>query len=141
MTPEGLEWLNEAECLSLLSKNQFGRIGISVGALPAILPVSYVLDDGSILFWSSTGTKLSAAAKDSVVAFECDHLDEPGRDAWSVLAIGVAREVTDADEMARARRLGLRTWAKQDGIQLFRIPIELVSGRRIFAAGWKEVPT
>jgi nitroimidazol reductase NimA-like FMN-containing flavoprotein (pyridoxamine 5'-phosphate oxidase superfamily) len=45
-----LEELDEAQCLNLLATISVGRVGISSEALPAILPVNFVLHHRDILF-------------------------------------------------------------------------------------------
>lgn len=127
---EGLEILDEDECRSLLRQHDVGRIGVSMRALPAIFPVYYTVDEDEIVFRSSPGVKLSAAARHSVVAFEVDDVN-PGRDAgWSVLVIGTAREVTDADEIARLARLPIPTRPGGQPDHFVRIAIRFISGRR-----------
>ena len=37
-------------CLSLLARHSFGRVGLSVDALPVVLPVNYVLDGERCVF-------------------------------------------------------------------------------------------
>jgi len=69
---EGLELLTEAEARALLSSGEVGRVGITVGALPAIFPVNYRIVDGRIFFRTAPGSKMSAAAEGTVVAFEVD---------------------------------------------------------------------
>ena len=54
------ETLNDDECFELLSSAWLGRVGISAGALPAILPVAYAVDGASVVFRTSTGSKLAA---------------------------------------------------------------------------------
>ena len=39
----GLEVLSREECLSLMATVSVGRLGVSIDALPAILPVNFVL--------------------------------------------------------------------------------------------------
>ena len=69
---EGLEILTEDECMALFGSTTVGRVGITIGALPAIFVVNYVLVDGDIVFRTSDGTKLEAALRHAVVAFEAD---------------------------------------------------------------------
>ena len=84
----------------------FGRVGVSVEALPAILPGHDRGDGRAVVFRTVPGTKLAYAAA---------RLD-PGRrgrrvrrrvgDGWSVLVRGVASELADdAATIARAREL------------------------------------
>jgi uncharacterized protein len=123
--------LGRRECLGLLATGEVGRVGVSIGALPAILPVNYTLLGENVLFRTVPGTKLSAATQQQVVAFEVDGFDESGSTGWSVLVQGRASEVTDADMLARARSMSLEAWAL-DGVadRYVLIPTEKISGRR-----------
>ena len=96
----GLEVLDRDECLQLLSGCSLGRVAVSVGALPVILPVNFLLDRERILIRTGPGTKLDAATRDSVVAFEVDHIDPFSHGGWSVCLTGMAREVKDEAELA-----------------------------------------
>lgn len=130
-TPQ-IEGLSRDECMSLLETVFVGRVGVSVGAIPAVLPVNYVMDGDTIVFRTVPGTKLDAALTNSVVAFEADDFDALHETGWSVLVRGIAREVTDEHALARARRLPLRSWAfNGDADRYVRIDAELVTGRRI----------
>ena len=131
----GIEELGPDECLQLLTSVPVGRVGITIDALPAVLPVNFVVHEGAIVFRTVPGTKLDAATAGAVVAFEADSYgsaDQPW--GWSVLVRGVAQEVTDAGELAAARRLPLESWA-WDGVadRFVRIEPTLVTGRRIKA--------
>ena len=114
-----LRVLSRQDCLDLLAKEQLGRVGLSMGALPVILPVNYVLFDQSVLFRTVAGTKLAAATLGSVVAFEVDSYRDDGRAGWSVLVVGRASELTDPAELSRAQALGLRPWATPEAAQHF----------------------
>lgn len=128
---EGVDVLDEDECRALLAGAKIGRVGVCVGAMPAIFPVNFVLDRDSIVFRTAEGTKLNAATHHAVVAFECDRVDEFEHSGWSVLAVGMARAVTDPDEIERLRRLPLRPWAAGQRECFVRIPLDLVTGRRV----------
>lgn len=130
----GLEVLDREECLRLLERVPVGRIVLTMGALPAILPVNFALDDGAIVVRTGAGTKLAAAARNAVVAFEIDDIDPLGETGWSVTAIGRAVEVIDPQQLERARRLPLRPWAPGSRDHYIRIVPEIVSGRRIVSA-------
>src|SRR5678815_1304916 len=65
---EGLELLTEHDARALLASGEIGRVGITIGALPAIFPVNYRVIDGAIVFRTAPGSKLSAAAEGAVVA-------------------------------------------------------------------------
>ena len=126
----GLEVLGREECLTLLRTRPVGRIGVSSGALPVVLPVNFVVDDDRIVLRTNPGTKLSAALHDAVVAFEVDDWDTLGHRGWSVMVTGRAREARGA-ELAAARALPLRPWGATPSDHYVVITIDLVSGRRI----------
>ena len=123
--------LSRAESLRLLSGSSLGRVAVTMGALPVILPVNFLLDGDRILVRTSTGTKLDAATQDAVVAFEVDHVDPFAHSGWSVCVTGMAREVTDRDELARISRLPLAHWAPDGGDHIVAMSTEFVTGRRI----------
>lgn len=127
----GLEVLSREDCLSLLGTARLGRIAVTSRALPTILPVNFSFDGRQILIRTGRGTKLDAATRDSVVAFEVDQI-EPGRNTeWSVVVTGVARVLTDPDEVAAAQRPSLVRWAAAADDRIVAISPEVVSGRRV----------
>jgi len=85
-------------------------VAVSVGALPAIFPVNYATLDGDVVFRSGPGTKLTAAARGSVVAFEVDEADRFAHTGWSVMVVGPAHQLTDPHDRAVACRLPLASW-------------------------------
>jgi uncharacterized protein len=126
----GLQVLDREQCLGLLRRTPVGRIGFSSGALPVILPVNFAVDGDQVLVRTGRGSKLDAATRNAVVAFEADDIDPKARLGWSVVATGVAREVP-ADEVARLDLSGLDRWAPGEDGRLIAISLDLVSGRRL----------
>ena len=131
LVDNGLEILAPEECHDLLRRGAVGRVAVTVAALPAIFPVNYALLGEDIVFLTGEGTKLRAAVAHAVVAFEVDDFDATRPDGWSVLAVGVAQEITDPEQLTAARKLGLRPFAPGDRIHFVKIRPEFVSGRRI----------
>ena len=127
----GLEVLTEAEALQLLSTVPVARLGLSIGALPVVLPVNFVVDGKDIVVKTAEGSKLDAALRYSVVAVEADAIDPISHHGWSVLVQGTSRVLTLPGEIERARSLPLRSWASDDGDRFMAISIDMVSGRRI----------
>jgi nitroimidazol reductase NimA-like FMN-containing flavoprotein (pyridoxamine 5'-phosphate oxidase superfamily) len=127
----GLEVLGRDECLQLLERTAVGRLGVTIGALPFVLPVNFLVDDDRILVRTGEGTKLDAALRDSVVAFEVDHVDPLDHGGWSVCVTGVAHEIRDPAELERIARLPLPHWAPNDAGHVMAVSMELVTGRRI----------
>jgi hypothetical protein len=128
----GLEVLDTAECLRLLEGSTIGRIGITSGALPVILPINYRVDRDRVLFRTSAGTKLDAATRNAVVAFEVDHIDPVYHSGWSVVVTGVA---TDVDGAADEDVWATPRWAPGAGDRLVAISLDEVSGRRLHGGG------
>ena len=125
----GLEVPSRQECLRLLAAESLGRLAIHSGALPTIIPVNFALTDGGIVIRTSAGSKLDAAVTNSVVAFEVDSYDGVYHSGWSVVVVGVAREITDPDELDEVRRLHLPHWAPGPADHYVSISTELISGR------------
>ena len=127
----GLEVLDRDECLRLLDKAVIGRVALSSGALPVILPVNFLRDGDRILVRTGKGTKLDHALVGSVVAFEVDDIDRWRHHGWSVAVTGVATVVDDPDDLARIECLPLAHWSPGDSEHVVAVSLEMVSGRRI----------
>jgi hypothetical protein len=132
----GLEVLTRTDCLAFLASRPLGRVSVSIGALPVILPVTYRLTGESVIIGTTPGTRLDAAVANQVVAFEVDDLDEESGTGWSVMVTGIAEEIAD-DEVRWAHTLGLPAWAAGGGTRFTRIRCQQISGRR--ARGWPAV--
>lgn len=125
-----LEVLTEDECFALLADRSVGRVGVTIGAMPAILPVNYALHGRTVVFRTAEGTKLQAAIQHAVVAFEVDDIDEREHRGWSVLVVGMATELTGA-RREEALALPLEPWAPHGRDHVVAIAADLVSGRRL----------
>ncbi|WP_433236358.1 helix-turn-helix domain-containing protein [Streptosporangium sp. CA-135522] len=152
-----LEKLEPDECLRLIAPGGVGRIAFNDLGGPAILPVNYVLHDGSVIFRTAFGGPLDDALRtgtrgvDFKVAFEVDRIDDADRGGWSVLLRGGARlvptdepanEPTDesageptgalsARERTGADAPDVKPWAGGERDLYIRIsPVE-ITGRRI----------
>jgi hypothetical protein len=135
----GMLTLSRDECLRHLGRSGVGRVAVCVGALPAIFPVSYALGGEDVVFRTTPGSKLAAATRNAVVAFEVDHSDRTFHTGWSVMVVGPAREITDPVELADTDRLPLRRWARAGGPEFtVCIRADLVSGRELVnhGPGW-----
>lgn len=108
-----------------------GRISYTRQAMPAVEPVNFAFDAGTIVFRTARGGKLAAAARGAVVAFQADELNPVTRSGWSVTVVGLSREVTEPAEIARLDRLGLETWAPGTHHHFIKITPEVITGRRL----------
>ena len=126
-----LEELSRTECLRLLATVAIGRISYTRQALPAVEPVNFALDDGTIVIRTDPGGKLAAAAHRAVVAFQADHLNLVLRSGWSVTVVGRCEEVTGEGDVARLDELRLESWAPGTRDHFLRIVPAIVTGRKL----------
>ena len=105
-----LQVIPRDEALRLVASVPVGRVVFTLRALPAVLPVNFVLDGDAIVFRTAPGSKLTAAVRNAVVAFQVDQIDPQTQTGWSVLVTGRAGEIHDPAEIARLRAR-LKPWA------------------------------
>ena len=125
--------LSAQECYALLAEADIGRVILTAQALPTALPVSYVLDQGDVVFRTGPGTKLSAAGQGTVVAFEVDQFEPALRMGWSVVVTGFATVVSSASELRRLDALKIPHWV-ESSTQYVRLSASMVTGRRVAPA-------
>jgi nitroimidazol reductase NimA-like FMN-containing flavoprotein (pyridoxamine 5'-phosphate oxidase superfamily) len=127
----GLETLPFDVCLRLLASVPIGRIGFHADGEVVLLPVNHAVDGHDVVFRTASGSKLTAAGEQGLVAFEADDYDLRTRSGWSVLVTGRAMVVYDEAEVSRLDRLNLHPWAA--GVERpfwIRIHPTSVTGRR-----------
>lgn len=127
----GLEILDRDECLALLDRAVLGRVGISIGALPCVLPVNFRLIDGTVVFRTAAGSKLDAATRGAVIAFEVDDVDPIEHCGWSVVVTGIAQEMTGPPWSDPITASAVPRWAPLGRSHLVGLPTQVLSGRRI----------
>ncbi|MGZ4596527.1 MAG: pyridoxamine 5'-phosphate oxidase family protein [Actinomycetes bacterium] len=127
-----LEALSSRDCAALLQRGQVGRVVFTVGALPAVVPVTYAVRGETILMRTAADTRLAEAANGQVLAFEIDELDPLTRTGWSIVVTGVAALVTDPAERARVNGV-VAPWAPGHNDVFIQLPATVVTGRRIVA--------
>src|SRR5690349_23146918 len=106
-----LRELDEEECRELLGTAVIGRIAFTEGALPAIQTVHFTLLGGHVYIPTRPGSKVAAATRNAVVAFQADDFDAETRVGWSVTTVGPSRLITRPDDVEALRALGLEPWA------------------------------
>ena len=121
------------ECYRLLATQEVGRLGVNAEHYPLIIPVNYGVDGSTIVIRTHPGATLTAAAHANVT-FEVDQIDRHSRSGWSVLARGLAEEVTEghrAELVARTHSTGVEPWAPGEHGRWLRLIVHHITGRRI----------
>ncbi len=97
--------LSREESLRLLAGVAVGRVVFTIRALPAVQPVSFILDEDSVVFGADAGSQLVAAVRDAVVAFQADDIDPASASGWSVTITGYARQFRYSHAADRLRAM------------------------------------
>jgi nitroimidazol reductase NimA-like FMN-containing flavoprotein (pyridoxamine 5'-phosphate oxidase superfamily) len=132
---EPLDELSESECWMLLRTVDVGRLATPTprGGVD-VFPVNHLVDQGSIVFRTAMGTKVSNAVDAAEVAFEADNAartyDEQRDDPWSVVVHGVAELITIETELFDSFELVVRPWHVSNKPYFIRLVPTAVSGRR-----------
>ncbi|GAA4562817.1 pyridoxamine 5'-phosphate oxidase family protein [Planotetraspora kaengkrachanensis] len=116
--------------MALLASARVGRIVYTDRALPAVQPVNFHLHGERIVILTSSGSKLSTAVANAVVAFETDEYDVETRTGWSVTAVGRSRTAHEPDEAAALARLPLTPWGPGRDHYIV-VEVQQLSGRRV----------
>jgi hypothetical protein len=114
--------LDRGQCLELLAVGGYGRVVGTDCALPAVHPVSFVLDEQEVIFQALAGTAL-AATVGNVVAFQADEFDHVTGIGWTVLGIGKPYQLVSGQT-----RLAIPLW-RLTGRRLTRTPGEPARGQ------------
>ena len=128
-----LRELDEAECRELLGTAVIGRIGFTEGALPSIQTVHFTLLGGHVYIPTRPGSKVAAATRNAVVAFQADSFDPATRVGWSVTTVGPSRLVTRPEDIEALHALGLEPWPPTPETCYIAIRTSIWHGRRLFA--------
>ena len=102
---EPVKILTVQESWERLRTHDVGRLVTTVGNIANIVPVTYVVDDESIVFRTAEGGKLTELTISDAVLFEVDEVTDDA--AWSVIIRGRARVLRTEAEIAHADELPL----------------------------------
>ena len=126
--------LSDAESWALLRQAVVGRLAVVVDERPEIFPVNHLVDRGSLVFRTATGTKL-AGAVGRWVAFEVDGYDLETAKAWSVVVKGTARQVNRLYDVLDVYELPLFPWHSTPKPHFIRIEADSITGRMFAVTG------
>lgn len=135
----GGEALGRPQCLHLLATARVGRVGLTSGALPVVVPVDYRMWQDQVVFRTAGGSPLHHATTDAVVAFEVDALGPELPWGWSVVVTGMARDITDsgaAGDLSFPRR---GWWTNGTTDRFMAVPTDVVAGCRLPAHSSAEL--
>lgn len=88
----GFETMTPAECRALLETTDVGRLALSSGALPVVLPVQYHVFGDRLLLRAPGHHELGDDLDDQIVGFEADRLVGGGV-GWCVTVTGPMRSL------------------------------------------------
>jgi hypothetical protein len=118
------------ECRELLGTQVLGRVAVSIGALPVVVPVLYALTDDHVVITVRANARLCDALANNVVAFEVDHVDLGTNEGWTVLVVGRSRPA-----LGPSSPPPWSTGPKSRGAeQMIRISLDRLSGLRVTSA-------
>ena len=129
--PNGLEVLGRSVCLELLRTVGSGRLGLSIDALPVVLPVSFAVDGDDLMVVAVGDDRLAAALAGAVVAFQADRHDPASGLEWSVLVRGCATRLAGSERSDGHSLLHPGLWREGVASHRASISTDLVSGRRL----------
>jgi nitroimidazol reductase NimA-like FMN-containing flavoprotein (pyridoxamine 5'-phosphate oxidase superfamily) len=94
--------LTEEECWQLLQAGGVARVAITLGAMPRIVAVRYLVDGSRLVISPGARHDLARAFDGTVVTVAADSLSDATEHGWFVEASGTAR-LERADEWPRRR--------------------------------------
>ncbi len=126
---EEMEFLEPGMCWRLLRSTDLGRLAVPTpyGGVD-IFPVNHLVDQGSLVFRTALGSKLTHAIQAHEVAFEIDGQDQLM--AWSVVAHGRAELINRDTAIFDCFELDVRPWHLSDKPFFVRVSPTSVTGRR-----------
>jgi nitroimidazol reductase NimA-like FMN-containing flavoprotein (pyridoxamine 5'-phosphate oxidase superfamily) len=129
-----LAQLSDTECWDKLGTHGVGRIAVPVQQKgPDVLPVNYLVDEGTVVYRTAPGGPAEPAAGEGV-SFQVDQIDDHFDHGWSVLLTGTAEPVEGGEEADRLAERAPEPWAGGERPVWVRVRPKSVTGRRIETA-------
>lgn len=127
-----IQSLDRDACLALLNTVVIGRVAwAGDDRRVVVVPVNFILDDGTVVFRTALGGKLSAVREGRLLSFEADDVEPGLRTGWSVLVSGTAEVVTDTAAIDHLERLPLAPWPSTATPYFVRLHADEITGRRL----------
>lgn len=131
-----VEQLNESEAMRLLASEQLGRLVYTSRYGPTALPVTYRLDEGSLVLgtWDpglfDEDLRTGIAHAEYHVAVEVDQIDVHKREGWLVLVQGAAHHMDTEAERLPFLNAGLEPWIDGVPAHFIRVNPTTIWGNR-----------
>jgi len=117
---------DEERCLALLRRTQFGRVALSLSAVPVVFPVRYTVQDQGI-FMAVRVEQLAKALNGAVAALQADGYEEDSDKRWTALAIGPT-QLLSPDTLSGGQPEPGAPWT---GREIVHLSPQILSGRWI----------
>lgn len=134
--PTAVEPLPTHECWAMLRTATLGRLAFALDEEVEIFPLNFAVDQGSIVFRTSSSSRIGLCLDGRGVAFEADGLVDG--QAWSVVAKGHAKEIRSLEDSLAAAELPVHPLQHGAKPRFVRVTPDALSGRRFVAAPEKE---
>lgn len=122
-----IDVLDRRSALALLGAGGVARLALSIGALPTVVPVRYLVEDADLLVAVRADEAVRRAVVGAVVAFEADRLG-PSGPCWSVVVRGWAEAVPPPVLDAVCARLF--PGSTPASVEVVRLHTQVVEGSR-----------
>ncbi len=124
--------ISPIRCQELLKSQNIGRVVWQAADGLQILPVTYAVHDGTIIFRTSPYGVLSELIRSTDVALEIDELDQESRRGWSVVLHGRAQGVAEPVQLVRMWTVGgVVPWASGVRNVFIQIVPHRITGREV----------
>lgn len=130
VTEPSVRVLDRAECLALLATAPIGQLVFTYRAMPDILPVNVTVTDDLLLIPFADGSLIERAARNTVVAFHADRIDERTHLGWSVTVVGRSYELRGSDPAAQ-HLPHPQSWMPGRHDRILAVALERVTGRAL----------
>jgi uncharacterized protein len=130
--PTGVESPPTHECWAMLRTATLGRLAFAVDEEVEIFPLNFAVDQGSVVFRTSSSSRIGLCLDGRGVAFEADGLIDG--QAWSVVVKGHAKEIRSIEDSLAAAQLPVHPLQAGSKPRLVRIVADALTGRRFATA-------
>lgn len=126
-----MEDLGPSACWAVLRTASVGRLAIHCGDDDVdVFPINYIVDHGTIVFRTASGTKFELIVAERKVTFEADDTDLSDGVVWSVVAKGPTEVIHARDDVIGSFDLDVHPFHAGSKPMFVRMTPERLTGRR-----------